>query len=112
MVATTGAQGDIVNVTMPAAYSKGDFFAPGSGQLTGLCLDDYASGEMGAVQMYGVVNVPKTAVNVTFAQGERVYCTDNSGAVNKVGGTRKMCGYAIAASGNTATHVDVLLWRN
>lgn len=109
MVATTGAQGDIVNIRVGSNYDKGDFFV--QGDLTGMCLDNYSSGDQAAIQMYGVVNVPKTAANVNVGQGAKLYCTNSNGQVNTTAGGRKFCGYAVTASGTSETHVDLLLWR-
>ena len=110
MVATTGAQGDTLNIRVTGNYDKGDFFV--QGDLTGLMLDGASTGELAAVQMYGVVNVPKTAANVNIGLGAKVYCTNSNGQVNTTAGGRKFCGYAVEASGTSATHVDILLWRD
>lgn len=110
MVAYAGSQGCVLNVTFTANYSKGDFWAKGS--IAGVCLDNYASGQVGAVQVEGVFKgLPFAGQTAAVALGDKLYAADNAGTVNKLtSGGRVPVGYALStkASSNSGT-VDVLL---
>ena len=103
MAGGNGYMAGVYQFTAAAAYSKGDFFC--KGDWSGQVIDDYASGELMAVQTAGQVEVPKSAATLAVALGDALYSTDNEATVNKTSASRKLVGYAMAASPNGTLNV-------
>lgn len=100
--------GNVIDVTLGAAYASGDLIAVGT--LAGVVLQGGANGQTRSVAIDEVYRVPKRTAAV-FAAGAIAYLdagnkrlddTDNSGANIRAG-------RVTIAAGNGATTVDIKL---
>jgi predicted RecA/RadA family phage recombinase len=99
--------GAALDYTPGSAVSAGDVVVVGD--IVGIAPRDIAASELGAIQVAGVFEFPKASATVVAA-GAKVYWSAGSGLAT-VTNTDKFCGHAVAAAGNGATVVRVLLDR-
>lgn len=78
------------------------------GVRVGVALADIASGEVGAVQVDGIFELPKLSTDV-IAQGALVYWDTTPGEITTTVGSNVLAGYAAVAAGNGTTTCKVKL---
>lgn len=106
-MATLVHNGAAIDYTPGAAVSAGDVVV--LGDIVGVAPRDIAANALGSLQVAGVFEFPKASATV-IAVGAKVYW-NAAGSVATVTNTDKFCGHAVAAAGNGATAVRVLLDR-
>lgn len=112
MTRLSGSYGNVVELTAPAAVSKGEFLVQGG--IAGIAADDIKNGAKGPVILNGVVKLePRNAATV-FAVGGKCYSANSSNKINSsaANALTTFVGYALEASpSNSATAINVLLAR-
>jgi predicted RecA/RadA family phage recombinase len=101
--------GDVITITAPGTVSAGRAFANGSG-ISGVFLSDATSGQSVALQIKGVFTITKNTAADVISIGDPLYL-DSDGEIDPAytEGLTNFIGYAVSASGNGTTTVDVLL---
>lgn len=104
------AEGNVVDYTPGSAVDAGDVVV--QGDLVGVAPVAIAANKLGALQVKGVVTLPKTAGSSTaLTAGLKVYWNASSEVVTSSsgGGANKYLGKVVVAVDDDATEVDVLL---
>ena len=93
-------------------YTAGANITSGSGVLVsqrlGVALTDIANGATGSVAVKGVFNLPKLSTDV-IGQGDVLYWDAANSRLTSTATGNTLSGYAVNASGNGATTVDIAL---
>ena len=95
--------GEAIDLTATEAISSGDIVVVND--LVGVAQTDAATGDLFAVAVQGVYNLPKVG-GLAISVGDKVYVGATGGSVNKTG-TDTYVGKAVtaAATSDTAVHV-------
>lgn len=103
-------EGKAIDYTPGADVSAGDVVV--QGDLVGIAKLDIASGNLGALAVTGVFDVPKTAgVGEAIGAGAKVYwdVADGVAKTDDESGANKYLGKTVAAAGDDDTKVAVRL---
>jgi len=100
--------GDYVDYTPGADIDAGDIVV--QGVLFGIATADIASGDLGAIAVGGVFDLPKdTGSTTAITAGAAVYWDAGSEVVTTTSSGNTRCGHAIAAAAAAAETVRVRL---
>lgn len=97
--------GEVIEVAAPAAVASGDLVVVGS--LIGVAVKAAASGEMVAIQLEGVFDLPKAAGAV--AVGDKLYFDPVAKVLTKTSSNYTLLAVAVAAAANGDAKVRALL---
>ena len=106
MASTKIAFSNPLNFVLTAAVASGDVVVAGS--IVGVAETSGEIGDTIALDTEGVHRLTKTDSAHTYTVGAKVYAT-SAGAITSTASGNKLIGYAVAASANGDTTVDVRL---
>lgn len=110
-MATTYVQdGDILNLTPPAAVASGVGYLFGAA-LFGIALEDVAISTPGAFACEGVWTIGKTSA-LAIAVGDRLFWDATNKVVNKTSSAQQCVGIAVEAAANPSATVKIKLGNN
>lgn len=97
--------GDVLDYTAPADVASGAVVVMGA--RIGVVVADIANGQVGAVRVKGVVELPK--VTTAVAQGAELYWDATNSRLTATATNNTLAGYAAAAAGSGTTTVALHL---
>ena len=91
--------GNALQVTMPAAKTKGDAVLVGT-KLFGVAVDTYSSGQEGVIWTSGVFDIAKTT-GQAYAAGAAVWWNDTTARLTSGTGANVEAGVVVVAAGSS-----------